>query len=104
MTREETDRIVAEMDALPAYRGWRFTYEYPGLFCYSRADGWHLVFFTPDYHGDAELPIEVQDVDGNYYEEHSTVLPLPIQGRTGHGLFEKVRPTLDRLLSEETHG
>jgi hypothetical protein len=73
----EIERLVAEMEILPAYRGWSFTYEYPGLFCYSHADRAHLVFFTPDYHGDDQLPIEVQDAAGHLYEQHSSVLPMP---------------------------
>lgn len=96
---EEADRLVAEMEALPPYRGWKFTYEYPGLFCYSHADNEYLVFFTPDYHGDAQLPIEVQDADGNYYEQHSAILLLPRSGRIGQKIFELVRPTLDALLT-----
>jgi hypothetical protein len=95
----EIERLVAEMEILPAYRGWSFTYEYPGLFCYSHADRAHLVFFTPDYHGDDQLPIEVQDADGHFYEQHSSVLPLPREGRTAQKIFELVRPTLDALLT-----
>jgi hypothetical protein len=95
----ETDRLVIEMEALPTYRGWRFTYEYPGFFCYSHPDHSYAVFFTPDYEEAETLPIEVQDDIGNSYAEHSTQLPLPREGRTGQQLFEMVKPTLDRLMT-----
>ena len=42
-------RLVAEMEALPDYRGWMFTYEYPGYFCYSHDDLPYSVLFTPDH-------------------------------------------------------
>ena len=94
----ETDRLVAEMAALPEYRGWRFSYEYPGFFCYSRPNNDYSVFFTPDWEGDETLPIEVQIDDGHVLSEHSTRLPLPRTGRTGQQIFELVRPALDKLL------
>jgi broad specificity phosphatase PhoE len=94
----ETARLVAEMEALPDYRGWYFSYEYPGYFCYVHPDNDFSVFFTPDWEGDETLPIEVQDDDGHCYEEHSNRLPLPRDGRTGQKIFEMVRPTLDKIL------
>jgi hypothetical protein len=94
----ETERLVAEMEALPEYRGWRFTYEYPGYFCYSHPDNSYSVFFTPDWEGDETLPIQVQVDDGRDCEEHSERLPLSREGRTGEKLFDLVRPTLDKLL------
>lgn len=97
MTPEETDRLVAEMDALPAYEGWRFSYEYPGYFCYSHPALPYNVFFTPDWQADQSLPIEVQGDDGQHFEEHSSTLPLPTEGRTGEKLLALVRPTLDKL-------
>ena len=95
---DETDRLVAEMAALPEYRGWRFSYEYPGFFCYSRSDNDYSVFCTPDWEGDETLPIEVQVDDGHVLSEHNARLPLPHAGRTGQQIFELVRPTLDKLL------
>jgi hypothetical protein len=89
-------RLVAELEALPSYRGWRFAYEYPGLFCYHQPDGGTLsVFFTPDWSGDQELQVEVQTEDGEC--RACEVLPLPREGRTGQKIFEMVRPTLDKL-------
>jgi hypothetical protein len=99
VTAEETDRLVAEMAALPAHRGWRFTYEYPGYFCYSHPDNDFSVFFTPDWEGDETLPIEVQTGDGRSCEEHGKRLLLPREGRSAQEIFELVRPTLDALLS-----
>lgn len=99
MKDPETDRLVAEMDDLEPYDGWRFTYEYPGYFCYSRPDLPFLVFFTPDWEDDGKLPIEVQDNDGGHHEEHSSVWDLPHEGRTGQQLFDLVQPTLDKLAA-----
>jgi hypothetical protein len=100
MTKQhETDRLVAEMHALPAYQGWRFTYEYPGYFCYSRAGGSFFVFCTPDWEEEETLPIEVQVDDGRTCDALSERLPLPSEGRTAQKVFELVRPTLDKLLA-----
>ena len=96
----EIDRLLAEMAQLPDYRGWQFTYEYPGYFCYSRPDNSFSVFCTPDWEGDETLPIEVQVDDGRTCEEHSDRLPLPREGRTGQRIFDLVRSTLDKLLGE----
>jgi len=93
MTDQEEKRLLAELKELPDYQGWTFVYVYPGYFSYLR--GSDSVFFTPDWEGDATLPIQVQDNDGNVYEEYSTVLPLPHGNRTGRKLFNLVRPTLD---------
>jgi len=93
------DRLVAEMKALPTYRGWEFSYEYPGYFCYHHPELPFRVAFTPDW-GDAQtMPIEVSDDDGCYYEEHSDQLPLPREGRTGEKLLDLLRPTLDKLAT-----
>lgn len=98
MKDPDTDRLVDEMEALPDYEGWQFSYDYPGYFCYGHPDLPYRVAFTPDWQGDEELPIEVTDFcDGMYYEEYSEVLPLPREGRTGQKIFEMVRPTLDKL-------
>ena len=43
--------------------------------------------------------VQVSDDDGNFYEEHSPVLPLPREGRTGAKLLDLVRPTRDKLLA-----
>ena len=105
MKDPKTDRLVAELDALGPYEGWRFSYEYPGYFCYSRPDLPFNVFFTPDWQDDGKLPIEVQDDEGGHCEEHSTTLPLPHEGRTGQQLLDLVRPTLDKLakLPRDAH-
>jgi len=101
VTREEAVRLVSEMEELPPYRGWAFTYEYPGYFCYSHPDNSYSVFFTPDWEGDATLPIQVQFEDGRDCEEHSDRLSLPHEGRTGQRIFDLVRPTLDKLSLNE---
>lgn len=96
---KHAETLVAEMEALPAYRGWGFTYEYPGYFCYSHDDLLFSVFFTPDWDGDETLGIQVQDSDGRCYDEHSSApAALPHEGRTGQKIFELVKPTLDKLL------
>jgi hypothetical protein len=99
MKDPETDRLVAEMATLPEYRGWRFSYEYPGYFCYSHPDNAFSVFFTPDWEGAESLPIEVQVDDGRHCAEHSSLLPLPREDRTGQQIFGLVRPTLDKLAT-----
>lgn len=95
-------RLIAEMEEFPAYRGWSFTYEYPGYFCYSHDALPYRVFFTPDWGAEEVLPIEVQDWDGGYFEEYSTLLPLPREERSGEKLLNLVRPTLDKLLTAAT--
>lgn len=95
----ETDRLVAEMEGLPDYEGWQFSYEYPGYFCYHHPDLPFRVAFTPDWGDPQTLPIEVTDDDGVHYEEHSDQLPLPCEGRSGAKLLALVRPTLDKLGS-----
>ena len=91
---EEHERVLAELKALPAYSGWWFAYEYPGLFCYHHPDGNRSVFFTPDWSEDGEMPIEVQDDEGVCLDY--TAIALPHEGRTGQKLFDLVRPTLDK--------
>jgi hypothetical protein len=91
----ETDRLVAEMEALEPHNGWRFAHEYPGLFCYSHPDRPRL--FHAGLGRRRDLPIEVQGDDGGHCEEHSSALPLPREGRTGQQLLDLVRPTLDKL-------
>lgn len=104
MTDEEdtdTDRLVSEMEALPPYNGWSFDYMFPGYFRYYHPDSERDVFFTPDWEGDETLPIQVQDDDGNCYEEYDERFPLPREGRTGQKIFEMVRPTLDKVLAAQ---
>jgi hypothetical protein len=93
MRDQEIDRLITELEAID-HHGWRYTYEYPGLFCYSHPDGGPRVFFTPDWDEDATLVVEVQNDDGTCidYERHA----LPRDGRTGRKLFDLVRPTLDK--------
>ena len=95
----DTDRLIAELDDLGPYDGWRFSYEYPGYFCYSHPNLPFNVFFTPDWEDDGKLPIEIQDDDGGHCEEHSSVWLLPHDGRTGQQIFDLVRPTLDKLAT-----
>ena len=93
----ETDPLVAEMEALPEYRGWQFKCEHP-FYYYSHPDNGYRVFCTPDWAGDESLPIEVQGSDGYHYAEHDVRFPLPRDGRTASQIFALVQPTLDRLL------
>lgn len=94
----EIDRLVTEMHAIPAYRGWQFSYEYPGYFCYSHSDNEYTVWFTPDWEEDEALPIQVQVGDGRDCPEHGASHPLPREGRTGPKIFALVKPTLDALM------
>lgn len=98
MTKIETDRLVAELEALPPYRGWTYSYEYPGYFCYSHPDNDYVVCFTPDWEKAETLDIQVQTNDGRDFPDHGGILSLPRDGRTGQKIFEMVRPTLDQLL------
>ena len=107
MTNAETERLLAEMEALPEYHGWSFAYEYPGYFCYHHDDLPYSVFFTPDWEGEESMPLEVPLpdhaallllYDGRIVDDHCDRLPLPYKGRTGQVIFELVRPTLDKLL------
>jgi hypothetical protein len=102
--RQIRDRLAAELEKLGPYNGWRFSYEYPGLFCYSRPGSPFLVYFTPDWDHPGTLPIEVQDTEGNYYEERSGEAALPLEGRTGKLLQRLVRPTLDALVPRAKAG
>jgi hypothetical protein len=97
----ETERLVAELEALGSHEGWMFSYEYPGYFCYSHPSRSFNVFFTPDWEGPETLPIEIQDDEGVSYEKYGDRLPLPREGRTGRKIFDLVRPTLDKILREE---
>lgn len=81
---EEHERVLSELKALPAYSGWWFAYEYPGIFCYHHPDGSRSVFFTPDWSADGEMPIEVHDDDGVCLDYAAISLP------------HEVRPTLDK--------
>lgn len=101
--KAETDRLVADMEALPEYRGWQFTYEYPGYFCYSHPSNSFSVFCTPDWEGDETLPIQVQVADGRSCEEYDARFPLPREGRSAQQIFELVRPTLDKILTVLTY-
>lgn len=86
------------------YKGWEFSYEYPGLFRYSRSGTPFLVFFTPDWDRPGTVPIQVQDSEGSYYEEHSGEVALPLERLTGKLLQRLVRPTLDALVPREKAG
>ena len=99
MTDAETDRLVAEMEALADYRGWSYSYEYPGYFCYHHTELPFRVAFTPDWGEPETASIQVEDDDGVFYEEHSSQPSFPNEGRTGQTLFDLVRPTLDKLLA-----
>ena len=88
--------LLAELEALPAYQGWEFAYEYPGLFCFHHPRSNLNIFFTPDWCEDGEMPIEVQDDEGNCIDY--VTIPLPQEGRTGVQLLDLVRPTLDKHL------
>jgi hypothetical protein len=94
---KDTDRLVAEMEDRPTYRGWSFSYEYPGFFCYSSKESPYRVFCTPDWEKLGTLDIQVQTDDGHDVPDWGDILPLPGKGRTGQKIFEMVRPTLDRL-------
>ena len=96
--RDEIDRLVDEVAALPPHRGWTFTYEYPGYFCLSHPELPHGVFFTPDWEHAETLDVQVQTPDGRDYPDLGAVLALPRAGRTGQRLLDLVRPTLDKLL------
>jgi hypothetical protein len=98
MKDPETDRLLAELEALPPYRGWTFSYVYPGYFCYSHLDLPHSVFFTPDWEREEVLDIQVQTNDGHDFPDYGDVLALPRGGRSGEQIAQMVRPTLDRLL------
>ncbi len=98
MIDEETDRLVAEMEALADYRGWSYSYEYPGYFCYHHETLPFRVAFTPDWGEPETVSIQVEDDDG-IYEKHSSQPSFSNKGRTGEKLFELVRPTLDKLLA-----
>jgi hypothetical protein len=102
--KQSRDRLAAELEELGPYNGWRFSYEYPGLFCYSRPGSPFLVFFTPDWDRAGTVPIQVQDAEGNYYEEHSDEVALPLEGRTGRMLQSLIRPTLDALVPRAKAG
>lgn len=102
----ETKRIIAELSAIPEHQGWRFSYEYPGFYCYSRPGGRSTVFFTTEW-GHEGMAIEVQASDGHHVEygnrdctQRWVQLHLPREGRTGPQIFEMVRPILDQLTSE----
>ena len=105
MSTQETDRIVAELSALPEYQGWRISREYPGFYCYSRPGARRVVFFMLEW-GHDRMAIEVQRSDGRRVEYdsdrmlHLVVRPLPREGRTGPKIFELVRPALDSLAAE----
>jgi hypothetical protein len=95
-----TERLVEEMYGLPGYRGWQFSYEYPGLFRYSCPSSRFVVFCTPDWEEDETLPIQVQDRDGDCYDKLGGRLPLPRACRTAQKIFEMLRPVLDELLEQ----
>ena len=99
MTDEETERLVAELEALPDYQGWWFAYEYPGYFCYRHPNLPFRVAFTPDWSEDGMVDVQVDDHVGTFYEEHSCDLPFPQGARTGQALLDLVRPTLDKLAT-----
>lgn len=90
-------KLVSELEALPSYQGWQFTYEYPGLFSYSHPESSYIVFFTPDWEDDATLPIEVQDQEGQSYDAYAALLDFPHKGRSGAKIFSMVLPTLKKL-------
>lgn len=98
MKQADLAALAAEMEQLPEYRNWWFTFEFPGLFRYSHRDNNYSVFFTPDWDEDAMLPIQVQVNDGDICDAYSAQLPLPHEGRSAQQIFDLVRPTLDQLL------
>jgi len=79
------ERLVAEMAALPSYRGWTFTHT-PAGYSFSHPELPYTVFFSPYWDGFftpswelAEgLRIRVQTSEGDFAEEYSALLPLPL--------------------------
>ena len=98
MIDDEHKRLRAELETIPAYHGWWFAYEYPGLFCYHHPDSKLSIFFTPDWSTDGMMPIEVQDDEGSCVDYAE--ISLPHEGRTGQKLFDLVRSTLDKHQPE----
>lgn len=95
----DVDRLASEMAKMRPYRGWRFSYEYPGLFRYSHPGVPYSVFFTPDWEVVEAVPVEVSSDDGSSLPGYDLVLPFPGSGRTGHKLFGLIKPTLDSLTT-----
>lgn len=94
--------LLNEMLALPDHNGWRFSLEYPGVFCFSHPETRLVVYCTPDYHVEGVLPIEVFDsAKGLHHPTYDKDVPLPTKDRTvaeiASQIFEMVRPTLDDI-------
>lgn len=94
----EQERLALGLKKLGHYNGWVFSYEYPGLFCYSNSGYPLRVYFTPDWDRAGTASIQVQDAEGNVYDEYSKDIPFSPIGRTAHKLFMLVKPTIDALM------
>ena len=81
--------------ALPAYKGWYSTYEYPGFIHYAHPDSDVIVCASSDFNGDAKLDIQIQTADGHCFDDGENE-SWPHADRTAEKMFDRIRPYLDK--------
>lgn len=89
-----SDHVLAA--ALPEYKGWSATYEYPGFINYTHPDGDIAVCATSDFNGDGKLDIQIHTEDFSQSVNDGENKPWPHEGRTAAKMFDRLRPYLDK--------
>jgi hypothetical protein len=93
-------RIVPDAElqaALPEYKGWQASYEYPGFISYTHPDSDVMVCASSDFNGDRKLDIQIQTTGGHSFDDGEND-PWPHEGRTAGKLFDRLQPYLDKYL------
>jgi hypothetical protein len=88
--------FAVDIEELPDYNGWWFSYEFPGYFRFSRTDSPISVWATPDFEGEERINIQVEWTGDADYDENPPSDPVfPYAGRTAERYMALMRPILD---------
>lgn len=94
-----TEELLQEVFERPPFVSygdkWYFSYEYPGFFGYYHVD-WPIgVYFTPDFHEEGVVGVQVSHIEDGTELEISELFPFS-EDRTPEALFDIVKPFLDK--------
>lgn len=89
MNRDDHDALIdGLMKQHREHNGWVFTYEYPGVFTYSK--GKESICFSPDWEEKDVVAIQIMNDEGEYIGGDD----YPFTDRTVESLFQIVKPYL----------
>ena len=103
-TQKEIDKLVQAFEEMyKYYKGWVFAYEHPGFFIYHQMGGDLSISFTPDWNEDGQVPIQVNNINGEAEQLAEVPYEAPERNGISYGkaeaytLFRIVRPYLERF-------